>query len=95
MADTKTPGVGERQIPAFTTSETPAFKCNLMGDYLLSISGGIPANDAIGMASLFLDSVIGLLDGLDGEERSHVTESSVYLAKLAKAAIDAVDVCHD
>lgn len=73
----------------------PAFKCNLAGDFLLSIKDGIPANDAIDMASLFLDSVIGLLDGIDDEERSHVTESARHLATLAKAAIDAVEVCHD
>ena len=94
MADTKTPGVGERQTPVFKTCAIPAFKCNLAGDYLLSIQGGLPAHDAINMASLFLDSVIGLLDGVDDEDRSHVIEASIYLATLAKKSIDAVEVFH-
>ena len=77
------------------TVAIPLFKCNLEGDNLMAIKAGIPANDAIDMASLFLDSVVGLLDGLSDDERTHVTESAFYLAKLAKAAIDAVGGRHE
>ena len=76
------------------TLSIPVFRCNPSGEHLLSIKAGIPANDALQHASLFLNNVVGLLDSLNDEERNHITEAACHLATLAKAAIDAVEVAH-
>jgi len=69
------------------------FECNRFGGKLFSVNPSTPANDALNMASLLLDSVIGLLDNhTPDEERNHVTEAAISLAVMAKAAIDSVDI---
>lgn len=60
-------------------------------DGLLSINGGQEAAKAIESASLLLDSVVRLLDGMTDEEQSHITESASTLAHLAKSLIDSID----
>lgn len=64
-------------------------------DGLLSINGGQEAEKAIESASLLLDSVVHLLDGMPSEEQSHITESASTLAHLAKSLIDSIGVHHE
>lgn len=64
-------------------------------DALFSVNEGVKSGNALEFASLFLNSVVGLLDMLDGiapENRTHITESACYLAQMAKAAIDSIEV---
>lgn len=64
-------------------------------DGLLSINAGIDAVKALESASLLLDSVVRLLDGVTDEERSHITESAATLAALAKSFVDCIgEVAH-
>lgn len=64
------------------------------GSDLFSVKEGVKSGNALEFASLFLDSVVGLLDGIASEERTHVIEAAGYLAQMAKAAIDAIEVNH-
>lgn len=59
-------------------------------DGLLSVNAGVEAEKAIESASLFLDSAVRLLDGLNELEQTHITESVSTLVHLAKALIDSI-----
>lgn len=71
-----------------TTAENTFYKCNIQGDELFAVRAGIPVADAINEASALLDTVIGLLV----DEDSHVCYGATVLVRLAKAAIDSVDL---
>lgn len=77
------------------TAAIPFFKCNAQGDELFSVQAGIPAAAALDHASCLLDAVCGLLENDD----SHEAYSALVIVKMAKAAIDAVElgdgVTHD
>ncbi len=77
------------------TISISAFKCNPAGDCLVAIQPGIPARDALDHASLFLSNVVGLLDSMADDDRTHTTEAACHMATLAKALIDAVEVPHE
>ncbi len=83
------------QNQVMKTCSIPVLKCNAQGDYLLSVNPGLSATAALEMASVLLDSVVGLLDDMPlNEQRGHSVEAAICLASLAKATIDAVEVCH-
>lgn len=70
------------------TTDNTFYKCNIQGDELFSVRAGIPSADAINEASALLDTVLGLLV----DEESHVCYGAAVLVRLAKAAIDSVDL---
>lgn len=77
------------------TYSIPFMKLGPDAGELFSVNEGLDSGNALEFASLFLDSVVGLLDGVAPEDRTHVTESACYLAQMAKAAIDSVGKHHD
>lgn len=72
------------------TAAIPFFNCNAQGDELFSVRAGIPAADALDHASCLLDAVCGLLEN----DVSREVYIALVIVKMAKAAIDAVEVGH-
>lgn len=70
------------------TIAVPFFRCNAQGVDLFSVQAGIPAETALSHASCLLDAVCCLLD----DEDSNKVYSALAIIKMAKAAIDAVEV---
>lgn len=70
------------------TTGTTFFRCNLQGEDLFAVRPDIPSEDALNWASALLDTV----DGLLSKDDSHTSFGALVLVKMAKAAIDAVDI---
>lgn len=70
------------------THAIPFFQCNPQGDELFAVRPDVPSEDSLNWASTLLDTAIGLLR--DGD--SHESFGAMVLVKMAKAAIDAVEV---
>jgi hypothetical protein len=70
------------------TVAIPFFKCNAQGDELFAVQAGMSSADALDSASSLLDAACGLLEDDDSRE----AYSALVIIKMAKAAIDAVEV---
>lgn len=70
------------------TSDTPFFQCNQRGEDLFSVRSGVSIQDALSCASDLLDTVSGLLNG----DESHASYGALVLVRMAKAAIDSVEI---
>lgn len=81
------------------TAETEFLSCNSKKENILRVAGGIPAEDALLEASLFLEAVESLsgtaaieLDGSDQPTKNEVMIiwASNFCAQIAKALVEAV-----
>lgn len=70
------------------TVASPFFRCNAEGDDLFSVQAGIPAAAALQSVSCLLAAACGLLE----DEDSHEAYGAWVIIKMAKAAIDAVEL---
>lgn len=80
------------QNPAVThkTVSSPFFQANYTGQTLFAVAEGVPVDDALEWAACFLASVIDILDALaDEHAQSPQFFTAVYLAQMAKAAVNA------
>lgn len=72
----------------FTTS-VEFFPCNGQGTALFAVCPGVPAQDALELASCFLASADAALQSSLQERDDGVAWASLYLMQMAKAIVDA------
>lgn len=75
--------------PTRKTSPRKFFSCNPEQDMLFAVREGIPATDALEMASCFLASAQDITAEVAQDERGDRIWGAFYLIKMAKAVVDA------
>ncbi len=75
--------------PTRKTSPRKFFSCNPQQDMLFSVREGIPADDALEMASCFLASALDIASDVAQDEQGDRMWGAYYLIKMAKEVVDA------
>ena len=71
-----------------TTAAHAFFSCNTSNQNLFAVRPGIPAEDALNLASNLLD--VARTCAYESSEESNLSGASAYLIEMAKGAIDAL-----
>ena len=77
--------------PILKTAVTKFFPCNPAQDALFSVNPSVPVEDALGTASCFLASAVGIMQEVALQIDTNEAWAALYLVEMSKGVVDAAN----